>query len=214
LTEHSTEPILNAHILPRIAMLINTYLEHLVGRGSELNVENKQEYHFDPKLLLTTIIKIFLSLCGQQIFLEGIVNRDAHFNMDNFSKAAKFLRKHQLMQAAQIDEFEVKINTLNSQPMENQDIESMLGDIPEEYLDPIMQTLMRDPVIFTSKNTKQNFICDRKVIERHILNDPTNPFNREPLTMEELRPHHSLKKKIDEWIKFTLEKRGHSQQKK
>jgi len=79
LTQHNVEPFLDKYIVPRIAVLINTYLENLVGRGAELKVENKQEYHFDPKFLLTTIIKIFVGLSGQDVFLEAIVEDDAHF---------------------------------------------------------------------------------------------------------------------------------------
>jgi len=133
------------------------------------------------------------------------------FKIDNYSKAIKFLRKHNLMEISQINEFETKMNSLNSKAINKRDVELILADIPDEFLDPIMQTLMRDPVIFTSKTTSQDFVIDRKVIERHILNNPTNPFTREPLTMEELRPHNELKKKIDEWIKSTLEKHRNSQ---
>lgn len=44
-------------------------------------------------------------------------------------------------------------------------------------LDPLMDTLMTDPVILPSGN-----IMDRSIILRHLLNSPTDPFNRQPLT--------------------------------
>ena len=40
-----------------------------------------------------------------------------------------------------------------------------------------MDTLMTDPVILPSGN-----IMDRSIILRHLLNSPTDPFNRQPLT--------------------------------
>ena len=43
--------------------------------------------------------------------------------------------------------------------------------------DPLMDTLMSDPVILPSGN-----IMDRSIILRHLLNSPTDPFNRQPLT--------------------------------
>lgn len=44
-------------------------------------------------------------------------------------------------------------------------------------IDPLMDTLMTDPVILPSGN-----IMDRSIILRHLLNSPTDPFNRQPLT--------------------------------
>ena len=50
------------------------------------------------------------------------------------------------------------------------------------------------------------YVMDRKVIERHLMNNPNNPFNREPLTKNELIPDNELKQEIDEWVKRTLAK--------
>lgn len=47
---------------------------------------------------------------------------------------------------------------------------------------------------------------DLQVIERHLMNNPNNPFNREPLTKEDLIPDTELKQEIDEWIENTLNK--------
>ena len=47
---------------------------------------------------------------------------------------------------------------------------------------------------------------DSQVIERHLMNNPNNPFNREPLTKEDLIPDTELKQEIDEWVKSTLDK--------
>ena len=55
---------------------------------------------------------------------------------------------------------------------------------------------MLDPVrLPTSGN-----VCDRSVIERHLLSDQTDPFNRLALTAEELEPAVELKARIDEFV--------------
>ncbi len=46
-----------------------------------------------------------------------------------------------------------------------------------------MDTLMSDPVILPS-----GIIMDRAIIIRHLLNSQTDPFNRQPLTEDELKP--------------------------
>lgn len=45
-------------------------------------------------------------------------------------------------------------------------------------------TLMRDPVILPTSGK----IMDRAVIMRHLLNSDTDPFNRQPLTTDMLKP--------------------------
>lgn len=74
-----------------------------------------------------------------------------------------------------------------------QDIEKILeakrqedtdfSDAPDEFRDPLMDILMEDPVVLPSGH-----VMDRSVILRHLLNQQSNPFNREHLTEEMLRP--------------------------
>lgn len=45
-----------------------------------------------------------------------------------------------------------------------------------------MDTLMDDPVILPSSGKTM----DRQVIKRHLLNSQTDPFNRQPLSEEDL----------------------------
>ena len=45
-----------------------------------------------------------------------------------------------------------------------------------------MQTMMDDPVELPS-----GVIMDRSVIVRHLLNDPTDPFTRQPLSEDMLK---------------------------
>ena len=49
--------------------------------------------------------------------------------------------------------------------------------------DPLMDTLMKDPVILPSGT-----VMERSIISRHLLNSQTDPFNRQPLTEDELVP--------------------------
>lgn len=65
--------------------------------------------------------------------------------------------------------------------------EEELGEIPDEYQDPVTSELMTDPVILpTSGKT-----MDRSSIARHLLNNPTDPFTRAPLTLDKCTPSMS-----------------------
>jgi hypothetical protein len=37
------------------------------------------------------------------------------------------------------------------------------------------------------------------MIEKHLMNEPKDPFNRDPLTLEQLIPLPDLKKRIEEY---------------
>lgn len=60
--------------------------------------------------------------------------------------------------------------------------------------DPIMDTLMKEPVQLPS-----GIIVDRPVIVRHLLNSSIDPFNRQPLTLDMLVPLPELQRRIEEW---------------
>ena len=50
--------------------------------------------------------------------------------------------------------------------------------------DPLMYTIMRDPVILPSSGV----VVDRVIINTHLLSDATDPFNRTPLGREDVIP--------------------------
>jgi len=71
-----------------------------------------------------------------------------------------------------------------------------LSDAPDEFRDPLMCTVMTDPVLLPS-----GVIMDRSVINKHLLNSSTDPFNRLPLKADQLIPATELKEQIDNWLR-------------
>lgn len=55
---------------------------------------------------------------------------------------------------------------------------------------------MVDPVLLPSSN----HILDRRHIERHLMTESFDPFNRAPLTKEQLIPQPELKARIESFI--------------
>ncbi len=53
-----------------------------------------------------------------------------------------------------------------------------------------MCTIMRDPVILPTSRA----ILDRSTIKSHLLSDAKDPFNRVPLTIEEVIPSEYYQK--------------------
>jgi hypothetical protein len=75
--------------------------------------------------------------------------------------------------------------------------ELAMEDVPEEYLDPLMNDIMNDPVMLPTSGN----IMDRDVIMRHLLGEQNDPFNREPLSADMLIPQDELRQKIEKWKK-------------
>jgi ubiquitin conjugation factor E4 A len=98
----------------------------------------------------------------------------------------------------QIIEFAEKVKKVEQRQKEN---DEALINPPDEFLDPIQCTLMRDPVILPSSK----ITIDRQTIARHLLSDQSDPFNRAPLSMDLLKPDAELKAKIDQWIAERLQ---------
>lgn len=93
----------------------------------------------------------------------------------------------------EISDFAIKVSQLEREEKVNQEA---LADAPDEFLDPIMSTLMTDPVILPSSHVT----VDKTTIQRHLLSDQTDPFNRSPLTMDQVKTDEELKAKIKAWI--------------
>ena len=73
--------------------------------------------------------------------------------------------------------------------------------IPSEYLDPLMATLMEDPVQLP---TSSKMVMDRANIVRHLLSDQRDPSTREPLTPDQLVPLPELRAQIKAWVRDTV----------
>ncbi|KAI3874112.1 hypothetical protein MKX03_029788 [Papaver bracteatum] len=81
---------------------------------------------------------------------------------------------------------------------EAMDAVATLGEIPDEFLDRIQYyTLKKDPIIFPSSR----ITVDRPVIQRHLLRDNSDPFNRSHLTQDMLIPDVELKARIIDFIR-------------
>jgi hypothetical protein len=64
--------------------------------------------------------------------------------------------------------------------------------VPDEFVDPIMQTVMTDPVTLPESGQT----VDRATIRRH---DGADPFSRSPLDESMLVPADALRERIEAW---------------
>ncbi len=87
-----------------------------------------------------------------------------------------------------------------------EDDEALFADAPDEFLDPLMCTFMRDPVFLPTSNT----VIDRSTITQHLLNDAHDPFNRKELTVDMIQPATELKERMTKWLAEKRVDRSHN----
>ncbi|XP_041002571.1 probable ubiquitin conjugation factor E4 [Juglans microcarpa x Juglans regia] len=209
-SEQITAPFLLPEMVERVASMLNYFLLQLVGpQRKSLTLKDPEKYEFRPKQLLMQIVYIYVHLARgdtENIFPAAISKDGRSYNEQLFSAAADVLRRigENVRVIQEFVQLGAKAKVAASEAM---DAEAALGEIPDEFLDPIQYTLMKDPVILPSSR----ITVDRPVIQRHLLSDNTDPFNRSHLTADMLIPNNELKARIDEFIKSQeMKKRGKS----
>lgn len=193
-------------LVDRLAGMLNYNLNQLVGpRYGELKVKNPEKYQFNPRRLLAGVAKIYLNLSGEEEFARAVAMDGRSFLRDLFLKAGNILERYGQLDSASV----AKLNSFGDWAerlrIEQEEEEEEWGDdAPDEFFDPLMATLMKEPVILPSSKT----VVDLSTIKAHLLNDPTDPFNRIPLKLEQVVPDVELKQRIEA---FKAEKRRKKQ---
>lgn len=199
-SEQITAPFLLPEMVERVASMLNYFLLQLVGpQRKSLSLKDPEKYEFRPKQLLKQIVYIYVHLAKgdtENIFPAAISKDGRSYNEQLFSAAADVLRRigEDGRVIREFIELGAKAKVAASEAM---DTEAVLGEIPDEFLDPIQYTLMKDPVILPSSR----ITVDRPVIQRHLLSDNSDPFNRSHLTADMLIPNTELKARIEGFIK-------------
>lgn len=197
-TKEAPRSFIIVEIVDRLAGMLNYNLQALVGKKcNELKVKNPEEYKFDPKELLFQLLSIYINLSDEEEFVSAIARDLRSFEPENMKKAVQILKRAYIVPN---DEWENKILNFTKRAEDaakmDADEEMELGEVPDEFLDPLMYTLMKDPVILPTSKVSM----DRSVLKAHLMNDPTDPFNRMPLKIEEVDDDLDLKVKIQQWI--------------
>jgi len=203
LSSHDVETFLRPEMIDRLAVMLNYFLDHLVGpKSKQLKVKENEKYHFHPRLLLSKLVEIYINFFNQdKAFVEAVIRDGRSFSIDTFSEATKTMTKYsqgekKLVTAEVSKNWNIFVENLEACANRRAEDELSLGEIPTEFLDPLLSEIMVDPVILPSGN-----VVDRPVIERHLLSNPTDPFNRQPLTVDMLVSDVKLKERIEEWKK-------------
>ncbi len=181
------------------SLIFNT--SYLVTLSKYDNLDNM--IHLKLKRLCREIGKIYLNFISDKLFLEEIFGVTQNFNLSE---------TREIFKMASIDNLSCLKDFLEKAERQNGQADKL--DYPEEFLDPLLFSLIRDPVMLPSTET----IMERSVIERQLLERPENPFDRSSLTLENLNSHNQREEvmmaledhraKLSRWISLAREKQN------
>ncbi|ODO06452.1 ubiquitin-conjugation factor E4 B [Cryptococcus wingfieldii CBS 7118] len=194
-TATTMEPFVAAEIVDRLAASLDENLMTLVGpKMTDLKVTNPDKYKFKPKDLLAAIAQIYLNLASAPEFIRAVANDGRAYSKKLFEKFARTLKNRAIMteiEVAEVVSFTQKVEDMKATiDMEDE------REIPDEFLDPLLSTLMKDPVILPVSRIS----IDRGTIRTVLLSKEADPFNNVPLKFEECLPDIELKARIDAWV--------------
>jgi ubiquitin conjugation factor E4 B len=195
-------PFLRPEMVERVAAMLNYFLLYLAGPERKTlkfaDKEKMKELAWDPPEMLGQIVTLYLNLFdadAEGAFVNAIVADGRSYRHEVLVEAALILKQLGTKSVGEISKFELLAEKCRVTHLAAEEEEADLGDIPDEYIDPIMCTLMTDPVLLPSGDN-----MDRANITRHLLTDEINPFTRQPLKVEDLVDNEKLKKEIENWI--------------
>jgi len=199
------QPFMEPEIVERLAAMMDYNLTALVGpKCTELKVVDPEKYRFNPKKLLSELIDIYIHLSNRQEFINAVARDGRSYKKEIFMKAQYILKKNALKGQNDIAKLTLFVDNVEEELKNINLDDEMDQDIPDEFLDPLLYTLMDDPVILpTSHQT-----VDRSTIKSHLLSDSHDPFNRQPLTIDMVTPNVELKARIDAYKKERQQKKN------
>ncbi|KAK5138273.1 hypothetical protein LTR08_003334 [Meristemomyces frigidus] len=201
-TETLPDAFTMPEIVQRLADMLDYNLDIMVGaKRTGLRVANAAEYKFDPRALLTDIVKVFINLAGKARFVQAIAKDGRSYKPANFAGAARLMQSKVYMSPAEIllwTDLGLRVAEVKAAEEEE---EADLGEVPDEFLDPLLADLMTDPVLLPTSRQ----VVDRSTIRSHLLSDPCDPFNRAPLRIEEVVEDAGLRGRIEAWRRGRLE---------
>jgi ubiquitin conjugation factor E4 B len=191
--------IRNLFLLPElcsrlVAMLLHVLTKLVGSKGLDLKVDNPEQYDFRPKEMLRDLCAIFALFAASSVFQEECAKSGCDPTL--LRSAVKTCRRLHLLEGESMEALSSLPDAVATSQKQVAQDEALLVNAPDEFLDEILSTFMKDPVKLPSGH-----FVDRATITQHLLNDPMDPFSREPLTLEQVEPAVELQQRMQAWLR-------------
>ena len=132
LTAETKTPFTVPEIVGKLAAMLDYNLGALAGpKCRNLKVRNPEKYKFDPRMLLSDIVQVFLNLSDEKEFVRAVAEDGRNYKKGLFEGTVEILRRRMIKTEDEIEKllaFVCKVETLKT-TLE----EEGLGQAPEEF---------------------------------------------------------------------------------
>lgn len=190
---------LRPEVLDQLAEFLNYSVERLLTvRGCRSEISEPEEVGWNPDHFFGRLFEIYTNFQGKESFAKAVGLDPRSYSKELFSNSimiAKTVNSNCITDAV-IGGLEELAFMAEELMQEEKAAEKSLGDIPDDFLDPVMGTLMTDPVRLPTSRK----VMDRVVIHKILLNQKRDPFNRMFLSPEMLEPETDLKQRLNQFL--------------
>ena len=178
-----------------VTNIIISIINKLTRDQKKYKINDKSDLDFTPINLLNTLKSILIGLIfnrNNENSIIEIISANGNYIQNSILRLINILNKKNKIKPidySYLSYLDTKINLKLDNHIEK--------EIPDELCDPIMDTLIENPIMLPN-----NIIIDISTISRHLLSNETNPYDRTPLNMDILKKYNEcidVKKKIDEF---------------
>ena len=164
-TQFCKDPFISLELGEKFAQALNFCLDQITTeKGLKFKIKDPERFHFEPKNLLVNIITMYSNMCKLEKFRQNVVKDGRSYSDETFEKAVKILnssKKSIAVDQEMKENFEILTAELKGEKALLNEEDALYDDAPEEFLDPLMFTLMEDPVELPDSKT----IIDRITIK-------------------------------------------------
>lgn len=122
--------------------------------------------------------------------------KSGYYNSELVAKSVKTCKKLNLLTGESMEAFATLPDLVAVAAKAVASDDALLVDAPDEFLDPLVLTFMKDPVLLPTSGK----VVDRSTIAQILLNDPADPFNRKELSIDMVQPATELQERMTAWL--------------
>ena len=193
--------------IEQFCSLLNFNLNELVNKENTKKyiIKCKDECNFKPIEILNLIFQIYSYIGTDTRFIESIISDSRSFSIANLNRMSRILMRKRQTSERLMSRFSylVQVSESKHKRIIERQVNVEDDDIPDEFCDPIMSTLIENPIVIP----EVDLIMDEKIIKMHLMSMDDNPFTRTKLSWDELQDYNRQDKCQDMIRKFEISKR-------
>ena len=175
-------------IITQFVPMANYFIKYFINE--DMLVKDKTIYGYKPDKIVELLSKVYLEISHSDDVIQEIILDKRSYYPELFEDMSNHLLTVNKITELQKVNFQMIQTIIDSKikKINNRVILIDENELPDDIMDPIMCSIMKDPILLPSSNK----IMDKSVICRYLLSAQEDPFNREPLDIEELENFNSL----------------------